>query len=488
MKRLRNSVHEKITLTLFFMITLVSWLPVSSQKVVISGNNPSYSGMEIKVSAYHDFITNSTEELTSFRVDSGGNYQFTILTDQVIQINLKLEYYRGHMFIVPGNEYRIVLPPRRKLSQEQKLNPYFQLKKLHIGVKEARNDTIIPLHQELNHVINDFDNQFNHLYNEAIKHKVIQSLTSKADSIMSVMDSLNNHVSLPFFCEYKKYQKGILEYNLLSIDKQTHDIIAKYFTNHHILYNNPAYMELFHLAFKDYFHFQSNKDQNTGLISSIIKEKSYHRLVQQLQQSPDLKSDSLVEFIILKEVHDNFYNKEFPKKALINIIDSLYFYTSIPQHKYIAQNIREKVTRVMPGFSAPGFTLLDPDSNLVSLHDYKGKFVYLNFCNSMSFTCIQDFKLLKPMYEKIHKYVSFITIAVEDDFQKMIDYKKSESLPWDFLNYKTAPEVVKDYNVKVYPTYYLIDPSGKILLSPAPTPQENLEERLFNILRRCGEI
>ena len=46
--------------------------------------------------------------------------------------------------------------------------------------------------------------------------------------------------------------------------------------------------------------------------------------------------------------------------------------------------------------------------------------------------------------------------------------------------------MVADYDVRSYPTYYLVDPEGKLLLSPAPGPQEGLGRVLFEQWRARG--
>jgi thioredoxin-related protein len=46
----------------------------------------------------------------------------------------------------------------------------------------------------------------------------------------------------------------------------------------------------------------------------------------------------------------------------------------------------------------------------------------------------------------------------------------------------TRNDLLKQYKIKAYPTYYLIDPDGNFLFSPAPSPAENFESVFRNIL------
>ena len=57
-----------------------------------------------------------------------------------------------------------------------------------------------------------------------------------------------------------------------------------------------------------------------------------------------------------------------------------------------------------------------------------------------------------------------------------------------FLHFGTYPDIIKEYDIRGYPTYFLIDKDGKLLLSPAPSPFENMELKLFDIMRAKGDI
>ena len=94
------------------------------------------------------------------------------------------------------------------------------------------------------------------------------------------------------------------------------------------------------------------------------------------------------------------------------MLDSLFFTSNIAEHKYIAQNIREKITRLLPGFSPPNFSLLDEDSIFYSLDDFKGKFVYLNFCSIQSLACIKEFSVLDSLQKKYEDILTVLSISV----------------------------------------------------------------------------
>jgi hypothetical protein len=42
--------------------------------------------------------------------------------------------------------------------------------------------------------------------------------------------------------------------------------------------------------------------------------------------------------------------------------------------------------------------------------------------------------------------------------------------------------------VRAFPTAYLLDPEGRLILSPSPLPSDGFEQRLFRIMRSRGDI
>ena len=53
---------------------------------------------------------------------------------------------------------------------------------------------------------------------------------------------------------------------------------------------------------------------------------------------------------------------------------------------------------------------------------------------------------------------------------------------WTFLNVGDHPDVLKDYDVRTYPLFVLIDKEGKIYKYPAEQPSSGLEAEVQKIL------
>lgn len=121
------------------------------------------------------------------------------------------------------------------------------------------------------------------------------------------------------------------------------------------------------------------------------------------------------------------------------------------------------------GNPAAAFTLTDKDGKNISLSDYKGKYVVLDFWGSWCGPCRRSHPHLVEMYNKYKdKNFDMIGLANEktDNPEKWLDAIKVDGLIWKQANLKTNEEgqsVLKNYNVKAFPTKILVDPNGNIV-------------------------
>ena len=480
---INQRVFRALIIIIFSFVHLISF----SQKTSLTGKAPAYAGETIDFFVYSDYITNSESQVASCSVGPEGNFSVSFDLDETQKMLVPLGVYEAYIYLQPNTHYEIKLPPKQEKTTEERLNPFFNPVQLHVGIIHASRDgEKLSRASELNTVINIFDNLYKHKKNQMNQENYDgDSLKIKPEEIFQELDQEFTNVLIPFFNHYKKFQYGLLEYNY-AMNKN--EIIRNYFLNYPVLYNNPGYMNLFNKIFERYFRDLYKYESNQEIIRTILYEKSYSKLKKELQNTALNHKENLVEMVILKQLHDQFYRGDYSRQALVRIIDSLYFNTTNPEHKYIAQNIREKITQLLPGFAPPDFQLYDKDSNLVSMEDFGQKYVLLNFCSYESFGCIRDFELLKDIQKRLQPFFQIVTISVDRNFEAAIYYKEKKNLNWKFLHYGNQPGIIKNYKVKSFPTYFLVGPEGKLIWSPAPSPQEDLHDRLFRLFRRKGLI
>lgn len=154
-----------------------------------------------------------------------------------------------------------------------------------------------------------------------------------------------------------------------------------------------------------------------------------------------------------------------------------------------AQDEDEKyaVDLLKPGTEAPAFTLSTPDGTPVSLADYAGQYVVLDFWASWCPDCVKDAPAIVQLAETYGpRGVHFIGISFDDDKAKWtaaierfgITYTQvSELRKWKETEISTA------YSIKWIPSLYLIGPDGRVVL--ATVMSEKIAVALAKISPEC---
>jgi peroxiredoxin len=170
------------------------------------------------------------------------------------------------------------------------------------------------------------------------------------------------------------------------------------------------------------------------------------------------------------------------------MLDSMAGNPVSPDFGIYAAQLKKKLSSLVTGHLPPPFSLEDLDGNLCSLDDFKGKYTYLFFGTPDHYGCMMEYPFLQSFTEKHAAYLNVVTIMASEERSELKDFMKRNGYTWKTLHYENQPGVMTDYLVRAYPTAYLIDSEGKLLLSPATLPSDGFEQQLFRIMRSRGEI
>lgn len=91
--------------------------------------------------------------------------------------------------------------------------------------------------------------------------------------------------------------------------------------------------------------------------------------------------------------------------------------------------------------------------------------------------------MLKALHDKHKNEFRIISISIDEDFGLARNYFKENGYEWMLLSYKDQKDIIDEYVVRAYPTYYLISPEGNFKMSPAAGPAENFEWQFFKMLQ-----
>ncbi len=113
------------------------------------------------------------------------------------------------------------------------------------------------------------------------------------------------------------------------------------------------------------------------------------------------------------------------------------------------------------GFSAPPFSgkaFLNKDS--IHLSDFTGKYLYIEFWGTWCKGCIEDIPYLKKAYDSTERSkIEFLGIA-NDNSENLKKVLKDREIKWPQI---ISNEIIKRYDIRSYPTSYLIDKNGIII-------------------------
>jgi len=179
---------------------------------------------------------------------------------------------------------------------------------------------------------------------------------------------------------------------------------------------------------------------NTAAAEKVFK-KSQKVYEKQLEQDADDRS----ALRGLANIHEKLGNIELASEYQVKADPSLGW-----------------VGQVLPDFSAA----VDLDGTPISLADYRGKVVLLDFWAVWCGPCLGEIPRIKAVYEKYHdKGFDVIGVSLDEDAAVLRAFIKEKEIPWRqiFDGQKWAGHLVQQYGVRGIPAPFLIDREGKVI-------------------------
>ena len=152
-----------------------------------------------------------------------------------------------------------------------------------------------------------------------------------------------------------------------------------------------------------------------------------------------------------------------------DLIEQFYLVSTDEEEKEAIRKKAEEWAHLSRGMPAPEFALPDINGDMVSLADFKGKYVYIDFWATWCGPCKIEIPYLEKMTEEYKdKNLEIISISVDRDKQAWIDMVTEDQPQWIQLH--DSIMINDEYLVKYIPTFVLIDREGKIIDARAHRP------------------
>jgi peroxiredoxin len=413
-----------------------------AQNIGIQGAAPDYAGSDLRFYTYSDYITYTEDLVAHCTVDSSGKFSGAGPMPHDGMVFARSGVYFIYFYAVPDGEYTLYLPPHEAKSLADSLNPFYEELPIHAGVRTSVVD-------DINRLMLEGD------------CKPVGNFEYEA---------------------YCRYREGMVKYQ--SVKQKVRSLSINYFRDRPVLYHNEAYMDLFNRVYGRYFEFARRQDAR--LLAIVNQQKGLAALKTFLLRDSTFHDNALLEMVILKNLYDNFYTSIFQHEGLLSLVEEVEATTPYDEHKKIAGNIIRRVTLLMPGYAPPAFALYDTEGTLHRLDDFKGKALYLVFCKVFNYSVINALEKLFTLHNVYRDVVDVAVVSVDDSPTQLKTFREQERYRWHFLHYSRQPDMLKQYDIKALPTYFLLDKEGKLLLSPAPSPLGNIEDAFIKLRDEAG--
>lgn len=140
---------------------------------------------------------------------------------------------------------------------------------------------------------------------------------------------------------------------------------------------------------------------------------------------------------------------------------------------------------------APNFKYETLSGEEIGLSDYRGQYVLIDFWGTWCKPCLEDMPYLKEAYSKYSDDIKFIGVAADDNKQAVINYVDDNDVPWSQivvpLNSEKPAEIIEKYNVRMYPSVFLIDPNG-VIHNGAQSHKEKDKLEGSNVIKTLDKI
>ncbi len=458
------------------------------QEAELKGYAEQFSGETLVIRKITNPISGVSKVVDTLRVEDNGSFWQRIQIDKAGWVFINTGIYRVTMLLRPGLGYEIFLPPRTEKSESDIRNPFFKPVFLHMRIKSEyplNEGSITMQDNDINTRIFKFDSLVAasnyQMVEEMRNHKAIDP-----DSIIRYIEQHFKHEDDRYFNDYRKYRYGLLRINSRDVGLQY--IYENYLETDISQIGNPAWYELFSEMYSEFLFYYSRTKEGESIQYLVNRKQDLHALKDTLMKHPAVPDRSLAELIIIKEIFDNYTTDYFYREALLILLDSIIANPETEDHAQYAKEVKEYITRLNIGQSPPAFRLLNKENAYITLDDFSGKYVYLNFCTPDNYSCLKEFPFIKALHDAHKNYLTIVTIMVTEEIENMTDFMKKNRYDWPALFYGNDEQILQDYKVRAFPTCYLIGPNGKLLQSPATLATEGLEQQLFNIMRAKGDL
>ncbi len=466
----------------FIILLSMICFGVLSNAAIINGKTYNkFAGKTVNLIEYTDYITYEYNIIASTIINEEGKFILTANFEKTKQALVQIEDLIGIIFLDPNQTYSIYFPPTSEDGTYKLTRNYVNL----IFDSIPKND--------INGLILEFDRKVDQFFQDNMGLIGSPLYKTKLDTLKKKLKLDYAKLEDAYFKKYIKYTIGSLD--LIALAKNQHinrlSNYNVYLANKYVDHKNVAYMTFFNQFYeKDFLTPSVSTSSFTNkIIESINTKASYYELDTLLARDYFFKNKKVRTLAMLTNLFELYNDKRFVKENILNVLKEIKD-SNDNEMGVLAQNVFSKLTKMQIGSIAIDFTLNDKNNKPITLSDFEGKYIYLNFWASWSKESQAEMAMLPVFQEKYGKHVEFVSINIDLKKSKFDNYIAAHQQDkWTHLYYGGNTNLLDDYGVNSIPFYILIGPNGVVIQNPAQSPSPNgsyisIDKTFFDINKK----
>lgn len=469
----------KLNLKHIFLLTLLFSLNAKATK--IKGFAPDFVGQKVELYTYQDYITLTLVKLGEGMVSKEDSL-FTIDVEigTTIKGLLQIGKTEAPLYLAPKTEYEIYFPK----AQDQAIS--FQ--NLKTEVMFYGLDSV-----DVNYRILQYNQWFDAYIAYHEQDIARGQFLTYLDTFKIYAAEAYADVKDEYFLTYVRYNIAEMEQTFGGNSKSTNRLntFLNFIDPFPVYYENDQYMSFFRGFYSK--NFDDYVPDVEAEINMAIYNASPTKLMSALKKDVFLSKPEIRETVMIDQLGKQYYMRNDQKRSILIMLDSLSNFASTQVNATTAKNVKLYLTSLEPGFPAPQIKFEVEGKDPITWKSYRGKFVYLNFFETWNDQAKTDMQIIESLKKKYGEYVSFVSICTDEKRESFDAYmSEHDEFDWDIFYEGQTSEIKLDFRVKMVPSYYLIDQSGFIAISPAPSPApdgeyESIDKTFFYIKKALTE-
>lgn len=455
---------------LLFVSILLLFVFRGTAQTVITCEDKNYAQKELVFYQYSDPVTAQAKEIFSLKFDANGKAKKQLKFTDTQFVFTNFGVYQGRLFLEPGKTVNIKMPPVREKSFADEKNPYFSPITFWFATSDPK---------DLNMRITDFTTKVNRFSDQHFQRLYFKQSRPTFDSLVSI--STEGHINeANRFSQHVHMSLKKIEMEALRLP--TNQVTSLLNTIQSQAWLDPAFLDLFNYAFSGQLGFLAS-ERNGNVIQAAIAQSNLSDLRQQAQERLQLKGD-LIDLALLKMLYDEYYSGRYSQNSILKLIKSPAFVQhKNPLVRETNTQVIQKLSLLKRGSIAKPICLEQLNGGKAWSDSNKEKFKYLIFADTEMIVCREHLKYLTDLNGKFNKHLEFIIVLRKGNLTEIKSFIESNSIPGTIL-LDNEGKTIGEYQVRSFPTCYLLDKQHKVVFENAKAPLEGFEQQFAPYLQQ----